>query len=318
MLIALLILAATPVEASQDIPLHGEGKLHFASVEEGRAILTRVDDYLGSLSRFDLEARLHTDADATLERFQKYIAEQVIEWTPADRAKLAEVVARLKPKFDAYRLPLPQPVVVVQTTGLEEANAAYCRGTAIVLPKHMVGWAAARLERLFVHELFHVLSRNSPETRAKLYAIVGFRACQEIELPPAWRDRKITNPDGPKLDTCIELTVGEEKLRAVPLLYAAPARYDITRTDSFFKYMQFRLLVVDEQEGRWSPRLNDGEPVLLDPATTPDFAAQIGANTKYIVHPDEILADNFVYLITGRQDLPTPRIVQELGQMLAK
>lgn len=319
MLLALLLLAADPADATTtDIPLHADGMLHFATVDEGRAIITKVDDYLGSLSKFDLEARLHTDLDATLERLQKHVGEQVIEWSAEDRAKIAEVVGRLKEKFDAYNLPLPKPVVLVQTTGKDEADAAYVRSTAIILPKHMVGWNAARLEKLFVHELFHVLSRNSPEARAKLYAIIGFRACPEIELPTAWRDRKITNPDGPKLNNCIELTVGDEKLKAVPFLYASPAKYDVTRTDSFFKYMQFRLLVVDEKEGKWSPRLHEGEIVLLDPAETADYAAQIGTNTKYIVHPDEILADNFIYLIFERKDLPTPRIVEEMGKVLAK
>lgn len=320
MILALLLLAAAPADpsATNDLPFHGEAKLHFATVEEGREILTRVDDYLGSLSRFDLEARLHTDQQATLERFQEFIGEQVVEWSDAERAKIETTVAAIRPKLDALQLDLPKPVVLVLTTGKEEAEAAYCRGTAIVLPRSMLGWTAPRLEKLFIHELFHVLSRNSPETRAKLYAIVGFRSCPEVALPEGWRERKITNPDGPKLDVCIELTVGDEKLRAVPVLFATPARFDVTRTDSFFKYMTFRLLVVDEHDGKWSPRLVEGAPVFLDPAETPDYAAQIGKNTKYIIHPDEVLADNFVHLVLGAKDLPTPRIVEEMGKALGK
>ena len=48
----------------------------------------------------------------------------------------------------------------------------------------------------------------------------------------------------------------------------------------------------------------------------PGYAAQIGDNTKYIIHPEEILADNFVFLLDGRIDLPTPRVVEAMGNVL--
>ena len=35
------------------------------------------------------------------------------------------------------------------------------------------------------------------------------------------------------------------------------------------------------------------QPVLLDPEDLPDYHRRIGRNTNYIIHPDEILADNF-------------------------
>ena len=48
----------------------------------------------------------------------------------------------------------------------------------------------------------------------------------------------------------------------------------------------------------------------------PGFAEQVGTNTDYIIHPEEILADNFVFLINGRVDLPSQRVVQEMGRIL--
>jgi hypothetical protein len=48
----------------------------------------------------------------------------------------------------------------------------------------------------------------------------------------------------------------------------------------------------------------------------PGYDAQIGANTKYVIHPEEILADNFVFLVDGRIDLPTPRVVEAMGRIL--
>ncbi len=62
--------------------------------------------------------------------------------------------------------------------------------------------------------------------------------------------------------------------------------------------------------------LVDGQPVLLDPQAVPGYHEQIGRNTKYIIHPEEVLADNFVFLINGRIDLPTQQVVEHMGEVL--
>jgi hypothetical protein len=59
-----------------------------------------------------------------------------------------------------------------------------------------------------------------------------------------------------------------------------------------------------------------GDPILLDPKQTPSFHQQIGSNTKYILHPDEILADNFMHLMMQKPDLPNPEIVNEMAEQL--
>ena len=43
---------------------------------------------------------------------------------------------------------------------------------------------------------------------------------------------------------------------------------------------------------------------------------QIGGNTNYIIHPDEILADNFVHLALEAEKLATPRIIEEMKKTL--
>ena len=43
---------------------------------------------------------------------------------------------------------------------------------------------------------------------------------------------------------------------------------------------------------------------------------QTGDNTKYIIHPEEIMADNFSYLVMGKTNLKTPRIVEHLKVLL--
>ena len=72
---------------------------------------------------------------------------------------------------------------MIKTTGREEGNAAYCRGKAIVLPASKLQLPPNRLQRLLMHELFHLLSRQDPQLRKQLYGIVGFTPCDPIALP---------------------------------------------------------------------------------------------------------------------------------------
>ena len=65
------------------------------------------------------------------------------------------------------------------------------------------------------------------------------------------------------------------------------------------------------------PQLKDGEPVLFQPREEKSFLKQIGSNTNYIFHPDEILADNFVHLIFRRKELKTPSIVKSMKGLLS-
>lgn len=77
-------------------------------------------------------------------------------------------------------------------------------------------------------------------------------------------------------------------------------------------------MVVIHDESQWKPLLVDDAPVLLSPDKTPDYMKRIGNNTGYIIHPDEILADNFVHLILQTKDLETPHIVTQMEELLTE
>ena len=215
------------------------------------------------------------------------------------------------------RLPLPPEILLIQTTGKEEGDAAYCRRHAIIFPRRYIGFDSKQLERIFIHELFHVLSSHNEELRHALYEIIGFKPCPEIVLPESLAGFKITNPDGPTLSYYIKLDEGDESQLAVPLLYSGE-RFDPNQNRTFFQYLKFRLLIVNRNGDDWSVASEAGEPILLDPKQTPSFHRQIGRNTRYIIHPDEVLADNFMYLMTEKVDLPHPDIVSRIRDVLMK
>lgn len=301
-----------------DVPLHGDAVIHFAAIEEGVAILGASDRFTQSLSRFDLQSRLNTNRDVTEQDLLKFAAKEVVGWSDDEQAKVAAVVGLLRARLDAFDIPLPDKITLVKTTGKEEGNAAYCRGNAIVLPQKVVDYPPDQLERLLIHELFHIVSSHNPRLRQELYAIIGFRRCGPIPLPEMFQNRKITNPDAPAIEYYIELEEDGTKYQAAPILYASVEDYDPEKGGSFFRYLLFRLLVIERQEGRWRAPEKDGKPIVLDVKGSASYFDQIGRNTNYIIHPDEILADNFVHLVKGTTDLATPRIVDQMRTMLRK
>src|SRR6476661_8183671 len=192
-----LSLAALAAESAQAVPLTSTTEVRFATPEEGRAILTADDPFTASLSRFDLQCRLKTDKDVTLADWKQFVAEHVGPWEPAEINLISQSLERLKKRLADFRLPLPALIRLVRATGDEESNAAYTRGSSIVLPAKVMKYDDAQLDRLLLHELFHLLSRQDGAIRAKLYPVIGFDLCEPIELPPSLAPRRITNPDAP-------------------------------------------------------------------------------------------------------------------------
>lgn len=315
-LVALVLLE--PTAAVADIPLTLGAQAHFATVEEARSVLSAHDDFAKAVSAFDRQARLQAAGPVSLDDWLAFNAAQARPWSEEEQAKVSAALAALRPKLEKFRLPLPAQILLVRTTGKEEANAAYTRQAAIIIPDGVLQSDPDKLERLLAHELFHVLSRHDADQRRRLYAIVGFEPMDEIELPTEWNARRITNPDAPRIDSRITLAVEGKSVVAAPMLFATPAAFDAEAGGSLFKYLTFRLLVLERKGDRWQAKLENGQPVLLDPREQPDYGRQIGGNTGYLIHPDEILADNFVLLVRGERAVKTPRILEAMGAVLAK
>lgn len=296
--------------------LNAETRVEFATPAEAREILLADDAFSRRLSRFDLQSRLQTSQEVSRDDWKALVREQVTDWTAEEREKVIETFAALQPKLAPFRLRLPERVLLIRTTGKEEGDAAYTRANAIVLPAKVLRYPEAQLSTLLLHELFHALSRHDLATRRALYNIIGFTIHDEIEIPQNLMARRITNPDSPQLDSFIELRNDDQQVTAVPILYATPKDFDAKTGGTFFRYLTFRLLVVDKVDGKWQPRVKDGQAVVLDPAKVPEFREKIGNNTNYVLHPDEILADNFVHLVQKATNLPTPRITERMADVL--
>jgi hypothetical protein len=312
---AVLILAFACSSFAQGIKLGTNGLVSFATVEAARHILTNRDDFISALSPFDRAARMKTNREVTEEEFLEFAGRNVLSWLPGETNQVTAVLQTVRQRLAPWNLPFPSAIPFIKTSGIEEGNASYTRQNAVVLAQRELRSSGHALEGLIIHELFHVLSRHNPDLRKRLYRVVGFTPINDIAYPGELRPRKITNPDGVQSGWAINITSQNQGLSAVPILFASASRYDPEKGGEFFDYLIFKLLVVTNHGGSWQPKLMEGKPYLLEPTEAQGFYEQVGRNTDYIIHPDEILAMNFVHMINGETNLATPRIVAEMKKV---
>jgi hypothetical protein len=97
-------------------------------------------------------------------------------------------------------------------------------------------------------------------------------------------------------------------VRAVPILFSKAAKYDVNSDGEFFNYLQLRFVQV--------PGMATAQPVLAAPEEISGFFEQVGRNTNYFIHPEEILADNFALLILDEHNVPSPEILEKMRRIL--
>ena len=291
--------------------------LLFASLEKGREILRTRDGFIRRLSPFDRAARLKTGREVSETEFLNFVAGKVIEWESADRKRVEQAFDRIRPALGEYPLNWPESVHFVHTTGEEEGGAAYTRGKAVILPQTRLDQSPEKLARLVAHELFHILSRHDRDMRDRLYRVIGFERCPEVELPKPLARRRITNPDAPVNAHRIRVQQEGRQFWAIPVLYSNSDRYDPLQGGSFFKYLQFRLLLkAVEDEDATASAPSGSEPKLVEVEEVSGYFEQVGRNSSYIIHPEEILAVNFALIVTGETEFPSPEVAEGIRSVL--
>jgi len=282
-------------------------ELVFASAAEARGVLGARDEFVQRMSPFDRAARLKTDRAVGETEYLDFAAAAARDWSDAQKQTVDAAFREIEPQLRALALPLPSRVLLIKTTGQEEGGTAYTRANAIMLPEKLAD-TADRLSKTLAHELFHVASRANPRFAQALYATIGFHPCTEPAYPPELAPRKLTNPDAPRNDYCIAVTVDGAKVDVTPILYSRSPVYDTARGGEFFEYLQLGFLVVPAKDPARLAGLRE----------LSGFVEEVGANTQYVIHPEEILADNFSLLATGQTAVRSPEVLERMRRALAE
>lgn len=260
---------------------------------EAGSVLVKRDAYTHQMSTFDVASRLKDPGKKDEDDYLLYAEQQALNWPDADQQKIKTLFKQIEDSLEKKKMSIRIPPVVniIKTTGKEEYNAeGYTRGNNIILT---VGREALNLG-LVAHELFHVYSRFYELERNTIYLSIGFRRCDAVPLKDAFHNRNITNPDCPYIGHFIN--VNKEQLAIV--LYS---KSDYTKGDVFQDYLQLGLLVLEGSGNHKTPKMVNGEPVVHTFEEVPDIYKQIGRNTDYVLHPEEILATNFSAIITNKK-----------------
>ena len=218
----------------------------------------------------------------------------------------------LREPLAQMQLPLPAQITLVRMDGRVFGNrVAYTRGNEIYFPGGMVaGDGPLDFARaLLAHELFHVASRHDRAWRDAMYAIVGFQPVPEVAIPAALLARKITNPDAPRMDSAIRLSVGDRSpVWVVPFMQSKISAIGNEPPLSFLSVMDLLWLEVGRGDAPPTRTVLSDPPVLHETdQVLVGLLEQVWRNTKYIVHAEEILASNFAQMLFVAEP-PSPAI----------
>lgn len=318
---------------------HGK-QIHFLGRKDGqKAIIEDVKDpFFRSLSVVDAELRLAEPLpDSTpqhrLMLLKKLFSDSVMEWNDAEIEAITQACRYVLNESARWSTDfVPDQWRFVKTDGSEEAQAAYTRHDVIVLPPGKLNpvvnqpapSARKRLARLVAHETSHVYSRLNPKQRDRLYERLGFEYVGPVRLGGFLEKRRITNPDGTLLAHVVRVRRPERgEFPAVLVMYSKSPRFDPLQGRRLFDYLQWKLFAVQKSGGGYEvERDAAGNPVGYSPMQVTGFFEKVGRNTRYIVHPDEILADNIALLLTGNHPggpaspVANPKLLRDLGEIL--
>jgi len=242
-----------------------------------------------------------------LPAYREFLKSDVASFSYAESKFVAEIINKAYSTVHAVSPDIfPDTVRLIKTKGRHYGDGVwYTRENCIIIPANEL---AASKNNAFIttiyHELFHVYSRLNPAKSAELYKLIGFSALglDKLRLPSTLAQRVLYNPDG--VDFAQKITLRKDDgttLDAVPIIYSKQLGLQPGQNE-FFGYVEFNIFpITPNGDGTFQVGVQaDGfsSPLKLD--ALPDFYRQIKDNTGYIIHPDEVLADNFSFIMVEK------------------
>ena len=279
------------------LPFAGQ-RLRFASVAEGRRVLTADDDWLAVTGGFQRRAMMGATEPVTLAQFRQWNADAVLPWAEAQRERWRTAALAIESRVRELRLPLPAETLLVASNGQESARMPYTRANAIVITT-AAATPRATDAGLMAHELWHVVSRHAPALAERVYREIGFEPVPALVQPALWDEIRIANPGAPGNRHALRTEIDGRSVLLTPLLVAA--RTALKTGEPFAALFEVRLVEVQpDADGRRSRVvMHEGAPRWHAAGRVPAFLERLGGNTPYVIHPEETMADNVALLLTG-------------------
>jgi hypothetical protein len=248
--------------------------------------------------------------ESTLDQLIAFAQSNVLDFTERDKNIIIHTVKFIEHRLDELKcqLPLPDEIVFIKTTMEDEGDAAaYTSGNMIFLNASCIECLPSSRRELITHELFHIITRHSPEFRQKMYNLIGFTVMDhDIEFPEQTKCRIMANPDVEYIDNYAEFTIDGVKRKCALVAYYVRSWAEASKLEgpfaTFFNNIRTVLLPLDELD----------RPYKISAAS--DSWEKMGRNTTYVNAPEECLAVNFSYAIVygPNQDYRSPQLINSI------
>jgi hypothetical protein len=260
-----------------------------------------------------------------LPEYIQFLKSDVADFTETDLKFMSAVLEKMyKTVAEVNPAILPDTLKLIKTHGRHYGDGVwYTRENCIIIPRNELNSRKTTpFTSTMYHELFHVYSRLNSAKSAQLYQLIGFQAIglENLEMPGSLADRTLFNPDGVDFAQKIDL-IQEDKstISAIPVLYSNHLGYT-EGNNEFFGYVEFNLFQIEKTEaGKYRVLVKeDGVSSKIHVESQPGFFAQIKDNTGYIIHPDEVLADNFSFIMQELNGIKVTLKFSAAGKELIK
>ncbi len=285
----------------------------FADIPTAIQILTADDEYLTNMKAIEIALQIGSaTADKTIEDLKAHYAANVIEWPEAERELMKALLVKNKKKLEKIEHLLPDTIYFIKVTDAVESGIPHTRGNAFVSPARRTSIST----KLFFHQIFHILSRNHRIKRASLYNIIGFRPCY---FQPTEEIDKYTirNPEAPFTEFFLPVEIDDRDTYVMNYLHTTYDGFNSSVEHGFDGHISGDLIEVTVDDGICKPVIKtDGAANIYKHEDVPDYYEKVGHNTKFDIHPEEIIADNFAFMMMERKYLFNPEIPEEIEEWL--
>ena len=277
-----------------------------------------VEGFFDKIQPLDMVLQLkknyatETTRQEILNDYKTFIQQDVEDFSPAEIKLIEGVFKRVFLLCEEINSSIfPNQIKLIKTKGKHYGDGVfYTRENCIIIPANeLQSFKALSFTEVMLHEVAHIYSRNNPEKRQQLYRLIGFKkidcTTETLQFPGNLKKQVLLNPDGIDYTYAIRLKENaDSSFLCLPIITANEEQY-LQKKKAFFEYLDFKLYPVKKAEnGEFEIFFSGYTKQGINPFFREDFKTQIKDNTTYIIHPDEILADNFKLLLLRNTATP--------------
>lgn len=252
------------------------------------------------------EATSGAPRDTVLLHYRSWLTREASAFNGAEQGLVSSAVRRAFNQVnERLRGVFPPEFKVAKIKGQAYGEEAFfTREDVIFIPEPQLNTNDPEvLASILTHEIWHIISRKNPQVRAGVYEAFGFqRLDAPLLMDSAFRQRLLLNPDAPEPGWAISMKIHPDSAeqKAVAIIYADSSF--IPAGAPFFESMNMHYFPLIRQDDGWQL----AQEGAFMPMSIPDFLTRTGGNTGYIIHPEEIAADNFVLLASDKKEGISP------------